>query len=568
MVVRNRWQLSRRRSGVVLIMAVVAVLARQSWVGAEQSPVSHQVPIITESGKSIPKYRIYPLRNGRCEIAGHDAFEGGDPGQSHEYVLYVWLILGGDKPILVDAGLNDVAEMNRGAAAVLKKPITQEPTETVAAQLARFGLRPADIGHVFITHLHFDHVDGLDAFTNARIYIGKQEWQLATANDCKGSWGHGRIMFMLRDKPEWNKRLVLVEDEEVLPGIESFFVGGHTLGSMAYRINTTHGRAVLAGDTVSLLANIEKDIPVGVRMDLEQCKAGMKKIRERADIILPSHDPTTPDRWPPVAPGSPRYTIRAIKVGQCEVREYISFQDSQGEDTRTYNLYVWVVLGGPHPILVETGPNPKYVGDFNKATARYIPGGVKQLPEEDTLVALKRADIDPSDVGHVIVTHLHADHYDYFAAFPNAKLVISRREYEEARHGADDPEDRGHLNPEVFAAIRSHPQKLILAEDQEILSGIRTVPLGCHTPGSQGVLVQTYAGPVMLTGDVVYLYENIEQDRPTRSLDPRVCQEAMAKIRTLADIVLPAHDPLTLVRWPGGVIGAKPGSVATRQAAK
>ena len=35
------------------------------------------------------------------------------------------------------------------------------------------------------------------------------------------------------------------------------------------------------------------------------------------------------------------------------------------------------------------------------------------------------------------------------------------------------------------------------------------------------------------------------------------CREAMAKIRSLADIVLPAHDPLTLERWPGGIIGGR-----------
>jgi hypothetical protein len=29
----------------------------------------------------------------------------------------------------------------------------------------------------------------------------------------------------------------------------------------------------------------------------------------------------------------------------------------------------------------------------------------------------------------------------------------------------------------------------------------------------------------------------------------------MKKIRSLADIVLPAHDPLTLQRWPDGIIG-------------
>ena len=40
------------------------------------------------------------------------------------------------------------------------------------------------------------------------------------------------------------------------------------------------------------------------------------------------------------------------------------------------------------------------------------------------------------------------------------------------------------------------------------------------------------------------------------SPDQQACLEAMAKIRSLADVVLPAHDPLVLVRWPDGIIGA------------
>jgi hypothetical protein len=54
------------------------------------------------------------------------------------------------------------------------------------------------------------------------------------------------------------------------------------------------------------------------------------------------------------------------------------------------------------------------------------------------------------------------------------------------------------------------------------------------------------------------MYDNIEQMRPGRSPSPPDCIEAMEKIKSLADIVLPAHDPLTLRRWPGGVIGALP----------
>ena len=87
--------------------------------------------------------------------------------------------------------------------------------------------------------------------------------------------------------------------------------------------------------------------------------------------------------------------------------------------------------------------------------------------------------------------------------------------------------------------------------------------MGCHTNGSQGVLVRTHMGPVLLAGDVVYMYDTIEQNRPGRSPDPDACIEAMAKIRSKADIVLPAHDPETLKRWPNGVIGG-PGAFIVR----
>jgi len=70
--------------------------------------------------------------------------------------------------------------------------------------------------------------------------------------------------------------------------------------------------------------------------------------------------------------------------------------------------------------------------------------------------------------------------------------------------------------------------------------------------------VRTHTGPTVLTGDVIYKYENIEKDRPARSPDEKACRDAMARIRSLADIILPAHDPLTLERWPDGIIGGIP----------
>ena len=493
----------------------------------------------------VPMYRIYPLRNGVCKLAGNHAFYGGNNAETYGYALYLWLILGGDKPILVDAGLTNTAEMNRGAAHVLREPITQSEQESSRAQLRKFGLAPEDIGRIFITHMHFDHVDDLPLYTNAKVYVGKKEWEGATSRS--PSWGHGPMIDAFLNDPKCRSRLVLVEDEEVLPGIEAFWIGGHTPGSTAYRVRTAHGWAVLTGDTISLLANFDRNIPPGVFDDLDQCKAAIEKVHAKADIVLPSHDPGTFDRWPPVPANAPKYTLRAIKVGECQVRDYITFQDSDRQETSTYYLYVWVIEGGPRPIIIDTGP--KYPDEFSKGTAEYIPGGVKQLSEERTPEALKRHAIDPAAISHVIATHLHADHYDYFDAFPNARFVVNRRGCEEGK---------AHIAPDVKIALSERPDALQLVDDDEIVPGIRVFPLGCHSTGSQGVLVQTHMGPVVLTGDVVYKYENIEKDRPTRSPDAAACREAMAKIRSLADIVLPGHDPVTLARWPGGVIGDEP----------
>ncbi len=160
------------------------------------------------------------------------------------------------------------------------------------------------------------------------------------------------------------------------------------------------------------------------------------------------------------------------------------------------------------------------------------------------------------------ITGLHFDHVDDLLEYKNAKVYIGRREWEGALSAAPNWAHGKILHE--FSNTPDCKKRLVLVDDEEIAPGIRVVQLGCHTPGSQGVLVRTWMGPVPLAGDVVYKYENIEKDSPTRSPDPQICRDAMARIRSLADIVLPAHDPLTLERWPNGIIGALPASCSRK----
>jgi glyoxylase-like metal-dependent hydrolase (beta-lactamase superfamily II) len=50
-------------------------------------------------------------------------------------------------------------------------PLRLHPELAVAAQLPRWGLAPADIGWVILSHLHADHIAGLHDFPTARIIL-------------------------------------------------------------------------------------------------------------------------------------------------------------------------------------------------------------------------------------------------------------------------------------------------------------------------------------------------------------------------------------------------------------
>ena len=243
------------------------------------------------------RWIIHPLLNGRCAVNGRDAFEGGDPGRLCPYALHLWLLLGGEHPVLVDVGLGNVEEMNRGAAGVLARPIVQAPSERTVNQLALHGIRPEEIGTIILTHLHFDHVDELGRFANARIVVSGRGLAEATRHpQWHGSWAPGRILEGLTRR--WVQRVIARDDIEPLPGLRTFWIGGHTPCSQAVAVQTALGCAVITGDTVSLWENVEKDVPVGVAMNPEQVRPAMARIRAEADIILPSHDPRVLPRYP------------------------------------------------------------------------------------------------------------------------------------------------------------------------------------------------------------------------------------------------------------------------------
>ena len=58
-------------------------------------------------------------------------------------------------------------------------PVSFAPGQGLAAQLDARGLDRREVGHVFLSHFHADHVAGLADFPNARVHCSAAAWSQA-----------------------------------------------------------------------------------------------------------------------------------------------------------------------------------------------------------------------------------------------------------------------------------------------------------------------------------------------------------------------------------------------------
>src|SRR4051812_29159003 len=98
-------------------------------------------------------------------------------GEVHDVALIMFVILGGESPIVVDTGTGGEDFTRREHGFHLVRPPEQEPT----AALAALGIDPADVKIVVNTHLHWDHCSNNDLFPHASVYVQREELAYAIA---------------------------------------------------------------------------------------------------------------------------------------------------------------------------------------------------------------------------------------------------------------------------------------------------------------------------------------------------------------------------------------------------
>ena len=143
-------------------------------------------------------------------------------------IFMFWLIKGSKgKNILVDAGfLKDVEQAKDFGVADYIRP---------DSMLSSVDLKPGDISDIILTHPHWDHMDGVDLFPNAQVWIQKEDYNYfvggAWLKDNVGGFNKRDVKKLADLKLSGKLHLIEGDDKEIMPGIKVYTGSRHTFNS-------------------------------------------------------------------------------------------------------------------------------------------------------------------------------------------------------------------------------------------------------------------------------------------------------------------------------------------------
>jgi glyoxylase-like metal-dependent hydrolase (beta-lactamase superfamily II) len=306
-----RWRLSSGSSALSVVTASSA--APGSKLGEAARSTNTRSP--SEPTTAAPMYEVFAIRYASIpDFPVNALIANADPQRKLSLAMTVWLIRGNGHNILVDSGFYRPQFFKQFKVESFIKPseAVGQPGIMPAGQPA---LTPEDITDVIITHMHWDHADGMDLFPKARIWLQKDEYTYYTGEAWQSPRTHGGIDpedVLAAVKLNLAGRVTLVngDAQQILPGITCYTGGKHTFQSQYVGVNTKAGTVILASDNMYLYENLQKHVPIAQTLDAAsnlRAQDRMKELAASPRLIVPGHDPAVFEKFPKVSE-------RAVKI--------------------------------------------------------------------------------------------------------------------------------------------------------------------------------------------------------------------------------------------------------------
>lgn len=252
----------------------------------------------TATAQTAPDYEIYAVEYypaGEGRLAGW--VPGADTSRTVDGSFMVWLIREpGGRTVLIDAGYRPEG----------REDSLPEGYVRPDSAIARLGIAPEDVTDIILTHLHWDHADGIPLFPNAHVWIQEEELAYyATTAYQEGGDARGvearNVVELVELNTEGRVTLVDGDDVEIMPGIRVYTGARHTHASMYLGIETPDGTVVLASDNAWFYANLELGLANALTFDADAQVAAqerMNRLASRPEWIIPGHDALIFERFP------------------------------------------------------------------------------------------------------------------------------------------------------------------------------------------------------------------------------------------------------------------------------
>lgn len=260
---------------------------------------------------NIGKWKVYALETGFFSLDGGAMmgsvpkvlWEKTNPPDSKnriELALRCLLIDDGENVVLIESGIG-----TKNSEKFIKMFDIRMGKYSLSNELSKYGYSYENITHMVLTHLHFDHAGGavlydennnlVPAFPNAKYYISEKNWDAGLNPSPRDRASYIKENYILLK--EYGQLELVPENSNIIDGIDTYTVNGHTYGQQLIKISDNNDTLVFCSDLIPLESHLK--LPWIMGYDLNAALT-LKEKKEFLDLAYKNnwllffyHDPKT-----------------------------------------------------------------------------------------------------------------------------------------------------------------------------------------------------------------------------------------------------------------------------------